>query len=235
MPIRALDGIKTGYTVAAGFNLVSSAQRGDNGHRRGDGGKIQRPAQCRGGAPDGSGLRPHARSGRGDPALPLRTTAAAALQPAPARPSSSRRLRLSLRAGRLADASGAPLLPAARGSTVAALVAQGVSATASPDGSIRPLPRVSADARSPETASIAAVVAEVNSSSPPPAAQSQILPRSPPAGRRARCPTRWPTRHRARATVGSPRPLPPWRRLRPRRRSGDHHGQCRARHHQRWQ
>lgn len=170
------DGIKTGYTVAAGFNLVSSAQRGDKRvivAVMGAKSSAQRNAEVARLMDLGFARMPDRVAVI--PPLPLRTTAVAALQPAPA-PTIVQPSAAPVAAPvALADASGPAPLPAARGSTVAALVARGVSATASPDGSIRPLPRVSADAEiTRNSQSIAAAVAEVNSELAATRSESQI-------------------------------------------------------------
>lgn len=160
------DGIKTGYTVAAGFNLVSSAQRGDkrvivavmgarsSAQRNAEVARLMDLGFAR--MPDRVAVIPPA---------PLRTgVAVAAAQPAAA-PTIVQPATPAAAPVAVADVSGsAARLPAVRGSTVASLVAQGVSATAAPDGSIRPLPRISADAEiTRNSQSIAAAVAEVNS------------------------------------------------------------------------
>ena len=95
------DGIKTGYTKAAGFNLVSSAERGDERVIVAVfGGKSSGLAQRRGDAADGPRLRRDAVAGprrrAGAAALVVRRSvvAAAAPQPTSARRALDRRRRL---------------------------------------------------------------------------------------------------------------------------------------------
>ena len=104
------DGIKTGYTRAAGFSLVSSAHRGNQrvivAH---DGRQVERLAQRRGGAADGPRLLQDAARSPGSRrrrrSAPPRVDAGAST--AAARGSTVGRARRRRRPGRPAAAAGA--------------------------------------------------------------------------------------------------------------------------------
>ena len=150
------DGIKTGYTKAAGFNLVSSAQRGDMrvivavmGARS----SASRNAEVARLMDLGFAKMP--RMARANPPAPLRTVAAA---PAPAATA------VAVATASAPAVAKAPVV-AVRGSTaaVAAPSAPATAPTSVPDAG-RPMPRMlSADAAlTRNSQSIAAAIAEVN-------------------------------------------------------------------------